>query len=502
MSREQMQWHPAVHERLANEQLVFWRLGFYPTYRRKEVLQALDIICERYGISGRTIYEVFGNYDLLLRLWLPEGVVAENVDRDIKRTLAAFHLELCAAFEVEKIVRHWFWDEEDERDEGGSESMPPNGGLGEALDFDSFPNEGVELPELEPTPPAWELAHVNELVDQFNSGQIDQETVKRDEMAQKFLNRKLIGLRDAEEGIKFTMVVSAYGLTASRFEAMEELERRLALILDGAKPIRERSLYSGGGFGRFMVFGKIPTEDFYEINERLIEPITVQAGLAPVYRTRSETYIGSNPILQRFSETLSLPEYEAEEIDIAEVLAEGETARNEFKSTAFTNVNRWLKTGERVDDGYAIKSFATALVALLNGTGGVIVSGVLERSVRDYDSTPKLADEPRVGDLIVIGMEFEWEDWQREGVDEFKNKLRQKLGELIEPNPLNYELQMHSYVVSGRTVFLIHVPEGLPTWFYRREGKDYRFIVRRDASSVEISGPEEDEYKRLHPRAP
>lgn len=498
MSRTQIQWHPAVHEAWAEERLVFWRLGFSPTYRRKEILQAFDIICDRHGISSFTVYEVFGNYDLLLRLWLPKAVATERVDRDIKKTFATFDLELCDAFEVDNIVRHWFWSEDEEDEEKARRR-------GDSRDGDGSEDTGSAFlpPELDPKPSSRELFRINELITEFNESQVDTEKVLSDPLARDLLDRHVIGIRNAEDGVKFTMVVSASGLTASKWEAMDSLEERLTTILDKARPIRERSLYSGLGFGRFMVFGKIPTEEFYEINKCLIEPITDQAALARVYRTRSETYIGSNPRFQRFSELLSIaPEDEVDdEVELEELLKQGETARIEVKGSAFNNVVRWLKTDEQVDDGIAFKGFAKAVVAMLNGNGGLVVSGVLEESSRDFATEPKLADSPRVDGLIVLGLNFDTAGWKRTDPDEFVNKLRLKLREAIEPNPLDY-FSIRAYELSGRVVCAVSVKESPPHWFYLKEGSDFRFIVRRDSSSEAISGPEEDAYKRLNSRAP
>lgn len=489
MGRSQIQWHPAVHEQWAGERLVFWRLGFSPTYRRDEILQAFDLICERHGITSLTVYEVFGNYDLLLRLWLPKSVATERVDRDFKKTFAAFDLELCDSFEVDNIIRHWFWT--DEVSEGGDRVK------------ESELDSRFDPPVLDPKPDNRDLCRINDLVTQFNRGRIDKEAVFNDPLAQDFQDRNIIGLRSAEDGIKFTMVVSASGLTASKWEAMDSLGERLTTILDKAKPIRERSLYSGHGFGRFMVFGKIPTEGFYEINKCLIEPITNQAALARVYKTRSETYIGSNPRFQRFSELLSVVAEDEidEELNLEEMLKQGETARIEYKGSAFNNVVRWLKTGDQVDDGTAFKVFAKAIVAMLNGNGGVVISGVLEESSRDYSEQPKLADMPRVDGLIVIGLDFDTSTLKRDDPDEFVNKLRLKLKTVVEPNPLDY-ISIGTNELGGRKVCVVSTRESAPHWFYLKEGSDFRFIVRRDSSSEAISGPEEDAYKRLHSRAP
>lgn len=486
MTHLQAQWHSDVHQRWGNERLVFWRFGFYPTYRRQEVLQTLEIICGRHGIRGRVVYEVFGQHDMLARFWLPGTVSQDDVDRDLKRTLAAFHLELCDMFVVDDILRHWFWDE-------GSVDAP-------LLD-----DEGVDTPppvphedDLVSPPTVRVLRETIDLVELFNRGEIDRAALEANDTVRSYLGTGVLGIRRVRQGIKFGMIVSTSGELSSRFTAMEALGTQLERILVAAEPVMERSLYSGSGFGRFLILGKIAPAEFFSINSGLIEPIVDEASLAGVYRTRSVTYIGSNPMLLMFSEAMALPpSRDVDEVDIDDTLAGGENARVEFKGSVFTNINRWLHQGERVDDDAVVGTFAQAVVAMLNGNGGVVVSGVLESSIRDYGS--RVSDAPRRGDLIILGTEFDWYDWKRQEWDEFENRLRQKLASMIEPNPLDF-LTISQHDVEGRTLCAVLVAAGVPRWYYLRKGEVFEFAVRRGASSDVISGPLEESYKRMAPR--
>lgn len=280
--------HPNVHEQWAQERLVFWRLGFYPTYRRAEVQQALEVVCRRHEIRGRVIYEVFGQHDLLARFWIPRGTAATDVDRDIKRTLTAFHLEFCDMFEVDRIVTHWFWDEW----HNGERAAP------------SPDDELLQLHH----PSHQVLRDLDDLVERFNGGLLTVDQLKTDARARDYLAKGLFGMREVEEGIKFAIIVSTSTELSTRYTAMEALGKQLAQTLTHAAPIRERSLYSGSGFGRFLILGKVRGEDFFGINSSLITPIVDEASLSGVYRTRSITYIASSPELMSFGESLSLPE--------------------------------------------------------------------------------------------------------------------------------------------------------------------------------------------------
>lgn len=477
---KQIQWNHQVHQRWAKEQLVFWRLGFYPTYQREEVPQALEVVCGRHDIRGRVVYEVFGQHDLLVRLWLPQGVTPEDVERDFKRTLAAFHLELCDRFVVNQIVTHWFWDEE-----SLTEPRP----------------RSPEETTLALPPSTTALSEVSELVDAFNSGDATEAEVFDHPKVAEFLSLGLLGVRRARSGIKFAIIVSVPSELGTRWSIMDSLAKQLERRLGKARAVMERSLYRGEGFGRFLILGKIDPADFFRINEDLIGPIVDEAQLAGVYRTRSLTYIGNTPDLMSFSEALALnaEDKSDEDVDIKEVLAGGENARVEFKGSIFVNVERFAHQNEREKDPEISDTFLRSIVAMLNSDGGgVVVSGVLEASSRSFGE--RFTDLPAIDGLLMLGAEFDWQDWNRPEWDEFENRVRNLLRDFIEPNPLNF-LSISRHVVMDRTLCAVSVNTPVPPmWFYLRRGDDFVFAVRQDSSSKVISGPEEDSFKKFSPR--
>ncbi len=457
---------------------MFWRMGFYPTYRRDEVHQALDVVCRRHAIKGRVVYEVFGQHDLIARFWILRSVAAADVDRDIKRTLNAFHLEYCDMFEVDSIGMHWFWDEEP------TPASPPS--------------ESV----LASPPSAATLHEVDALAAELNSGRLSEDTFRQNAHATDFLNKGVIGIRETTDGIKFAIIVSTSTELSTRFTMMEALGNQLRRIMTGADLIRERSLYSGTGFGKFLILGKVEPNDFFSINNALIGPIVDEAYLAGVYRTRSITYVGNSATLMTFGESLSLPAVMADEDDdyeITEILSGGENARVEYKASGFVDLNRWLATGERVEEN-AFESLAHAVVALLNAEGGgVIVLGVVEQGIRDYRN--QLADLPTTDGLMLLGIAFDWESWKRKEFDEYRHRLQQKLAEAIEPSPMDL-VRYSRETVEGRELCVLTVSGLSPEWHYLKTGpKRFDFVVREDAQSVALSGPAEDRYKQLHPRS-
>jgi hypothetical protein len=90
--------------------------------------------------------------------------------------------------------------------------------------------------------------------------------------------------------------------------------------------------------------------------------------------------------------------------------------------------------------------------------------------------------------------------WSRPEWDEYAHRVQQKLRSRIEPNPMDLvKLAQHS--VDGRELCVVSASGLSPSWHYLRTGDTrFEFLVREGARSVSLSGPDEDQYKRLHPR--
>ena len=99
MNRPVLLWHPQVH-RYYNEELYYVALRFAP-YRR-DVKEKLRTALDDQGISGCCLYEIFGTYDILLRVWLTSSL--------LPRLLKVFEdfpsLTSQPVFRAEDI-RHW-----------------------------------------------------------------------------------------------------------------------------------------------------------------------------------------------------------------------------------------------------------------------------------------------------------------------------------------------------------------------------------------------------------
>lgn len=93
-------WHPLVHRLYYNEGLYYFALRFAPY--KQDLLPEIKKCLIEAGINGICLYEVFGEYDVLLRAWLIQSQLAEVYEIFRKfPTLVAY-----PPFRV-KDMKHW-----------------------------------------------------------------------------------------------------------------------------------------------------------------------------------------------------------------------------------------------------------------------------------------------------------------------------------------------------------------------------------------------------------
>lgn len=273
-------WHHRVHSELG-ESLYFWRLGFSPVYLRDSARAGLKAALAESKVRSVAVYELLGVYDLLIRIWLPEGISPVEFQDGLIRELKPHGLEMCEPFAVDYPVRHWAF------------------GKGER------PGEPHILAVKR-------LIREPERIRQLEAGTLPAAEVKqlcKDNLVAmpRYPNPDL-------PGIKFAVVVSGEspgrlgdqlgdtGRTLS-FQDREALEERVVQVVDAAGDIRERSLYSGSGFGHFVVLGRVDYERFHDLQAKLV----AQFGAAPIrerFHVSSVTLLSGQRGLRLFSESL------------------------------------------------------------------------------------------------------------------------------------------------------------------------------------------------------
>jgi hypothetical protein len=103
-------WHHRVHEELG-EHLHFWRLAFAPVYPRDSALAGLKEALSRCRVKSVAVYELFGPFDVLVRVWLPGDCDAEEFQEALLEELTPHGLDMCEVFAVDYVVQHWAFEE-------------------------------------------------------------------------------------------------------------------------------------------------------------------------------------------------------------------------------------------------------------------------------------------------------------------------------------------------------------------------------------------------------
>lgn len=476
---ERTHWHSRAHRVWGKERLYFWQLRFLPTYQVEEIRSALEQLFREARIRSYMVYEVFGDSDLLIRLWLPARLRAEDFKRMLEVGLRDLDLRRASSFAVDETLRHWVW------------------GAGE-------PAEPTDERMSQPPPDDEEIAAVN-------GGRASEELLER------LRAERLATQTHSGDGIKFAMVVTLPKREVGP-EQPHSAQRHLKRIVDLATKIEERSLYYGhGDEASFVILGRVRHADFDAIRDQLATPIAVELD-ADQIGARTYTMVVASWQLLPFKDELPLArEMRENEIPLEVALSEPEGPRLEVKGSAYVNFDEYLQ-GERAEqekpqrDPRVTHSMLKTIVAMLNTEGGTLVLGALEP--RRYPQCgAQIARWPLLGDYVCAGVDHEWGEG---GWDLYERRLRDLIGARIEPLPSIWLTLALDYV-ENRPLVRVIVMRPDRDWFYLRgpdangngkprpepsgrpPGGNALFYVREGGRSRALDGVDADRYKRTQP---
>ena len=496
-------WHDHVHVQRERAQLQFWSLSFVPDYNEKAIEEALSRVYERFGITSYITYQTLGQFDLLLRLWVPRNVQLEELNGAIEDRLHKEDLFKAEFLVVTNVDLHWVW-----------------------LDREGYG------PPREPTPD--DVARVtNQQVIQLAEHNRDVLRVAKSHEAHPlpppptwvddYLESNCLGkISVSEHGIRFYLTFNdprkpfreeerRHALGAMMRQCEEVVRESLERFPQANPP--QMSLYSGyGSMTQFLILARAPDQHFYWFMRRLVFALR-ESTIASLYRIRPYTTVMADRTFLDFRE---YPFVQNEPLADA-VLAGPETSRLEFKATLLTSVRELVTGEEKLLEG--VQSAAVRAVAgLLNSDeGGSLVIGLLElaREIERFrgdkgEYALRLADMFRlfpqgisIGDpdaKAVTGIEADYGLRKYSDPDSFRNYLRQLLQSEISPNPGPY-YEIDFRPLEGRTLAVVNVNPRLATSFFY-VGKQGLFFVRETTSTVSYAGGLGDDYRRVHPRSP
>lgn len=305
-------WHHKLHLQ-KGESLYFWRMGFAPTYDRDAVAAGFRSTAKRYGVRSLMSYEVFGAYDVLIRVWLPKACLPDYFHATLMNELAPAGLEMCDPFAVAEVARHWPFDGEGVK----CSDEPDDDDLEVLLDSEiSEIESGLE-----------------------NASPALLERLQRQHIVRVYENKP------GPPGVKFAVALS--GDPELPEAEVEELTNDVIGILDAAVELEQRSLYVGSGFGHLLIIGRVAGDKFHALHRQLISQINV-AAIREKYEVHTMTSVSGQRGFHIANEGLARPS-ESIEIDMRPLVVRGLSHSPEHFAR--------LKEGEIFAERFEIKEY-------------------------------------------------------------------------------------------------------------------------------------------------
>jgi len=507
--REVLIWKDFVHDRVESARLSLWRLGFAPKYPRDKIFAALRQFYAEMDIKAFVAYETLGDFDLLLRLWIPKFYLLDDVELRLRQALEgcnlyginyiacrtdSHHAETgpCDADQAVQLVLSL----ED------SEVRAINDYNGRQADTAAAIDAGLYAAEpVAEQPGIARPARVDELID---AG-------------------ALMSVPLDKRGVRF-FVIFDHPRQPFRPETreltLEKLRRKCIEIQDrwhrGPDPDQQPqiSIYEGNGtMSDFIVMARAPHGYFHGFVRDVVMGLR-DVDLDVFFEMRPYTHVIADRMFSDFQEARGVPD-DLEHVD-EDTINREEGEALEFKATLGSNIRSYMAVGKLERNPERIDDVVRAVCGLLNSPrAGRLIIGVLEvRREIDKREDPveylqQLVDKfgytydvdaiPSVNNA-VIGIELEIEQGLYKDADLYVGFLRDTLRARLEPNPLPWT-RIEVLPVAGRHVCVV-ATRPADVWFYAKTGKESRqsFFVREAASTRAYTGMESDLYKRAHPR--
>lgn len=438
---------PKVH-RDADHRLYFVRLDFEPVFPDVKTLLRSRLL--ELGAHAAHVYDLIGAHDLLLRIQYTGEI------RELIEELRLPDMRRAEFMAVRRQPTYWA--------EGMSDRRLPT------------------------------LAHVGELSAALSSPNPNPDL-------QRFVDLGLVIPIMDRPGVKFFIAVSASIGQSSSINFDDVLLRYVTRVLDDAGDlIFDRSVYSGDGFARLLIMGRLRPERYFDFMNNVVFALSDEY-MRELFSARTATSFGTQPnpmIAIEDLESFAQSTHARQRTDspaVEKLLLAGETQTLEVKASAFLNFDRLVHSNDP-DWTEMRPEFVKAVCGLLNQSSPVpstLLVGAVETARYHKWLTDHDGDLVVVGDYTIVGVE---EDQPSGDWDAYQRRVIDALDKAITPSPAPYirisleEASVTRHAGTRKVLRLELTPQGRA--FYQKSGD--KLWVRTGAQVRELRGEDRDKF--------
>jgi Putative DNA-binding domain len=465
-------WHNEAHVKWGHSSLKFWFLTFRHGYDPDEVLHALHDVALEHGLHAYASYEMLGPTDILLRMYIPRGT-EDALRASVVERLQRHHLDVIDRFKAVDVVRHWAWASDSETD-GGVPRKPKSNTLRRRR------------------PPA-EIAVINEIGHLAEQPETIALTTTNHDLLSTYLADDLVTFAARSQGIR--MITTVSHPTGLNHRGLDSLTKLLSSVLDESHSgVRECSLYRGddGQHMLFLLMYRVSFEYFHSFRRGFLQRVHEIAGGASA---SAMTSVIVSDDVKCFVDALPEELDDSSTRNYRELLAADESHDFEVKGSAFAMLTPWLQKRKDLEenDSFFRDTILKTICGFLNTRGGVLVVGALEFDKPEGKKAMELADYPRVGPHVCIGLVDP--SFVAKGWDAYLRHCSVSISNGIEPL-VDAHIQIKKGEHGGRDLMVVTVdePDDAQPYFVPEGSKSAVFYYRRDNSTLSLRGYEVTRY--------
>ncbi len=418
-----LQWHSEMHQKLGRRTLHFWFLRFDSHYEKDEIFPTLVDCMEKVEACAYAGYELSGEFDLMLRVWLPSNEVGrfgELLEEKVRP-------KTDRGYAVDEVIRHWVWEDQS----NGTPGVVP-------CKMESL-NRTTLLEDIKALNRLSEASHKNSHV-QAKGG-------RETELLEEFMEASSIRPVEGASGIRLVIRLRldpdisnpdqkrAIKQIAKTLDGLRDPDDLLSTMQSSRLGIREFSLYACSD-GTLIALCRIHYLAWHKIREQLITPLgrisgveqtTTYPALSQRLEVSRETLLVPDDVRDKYRDAertkrfvravvpdrmkrdrlkpggaapnpSDLPEPPPGSLPVRDFLDREEGIDFEAKGSAFTPLEPWLnravdapeEDGLKEDPDFFCESIARSIVAMLNTKGGTILIGALEADRYARDNRERL----------------------------------------------------------------------------------------------------------------